>query len=145
MIAPPGASSRQHIRDESARVAALRRYRILDTDPEQAFDDLTLLASQICGTPMAALSLIDNDRQWFKSRVGLTAAETARNVSFCTHAIDDPDQMMVVPNALEDGRFKNNPLVWTIRASAFMPGLRCSPRTGTHSARSACSIACRAR
>jgi anti-sigma regulatory factor (Ser/Thr protein kinase) len=111
MIAPPGASSRQHIMDESARVAALRRYRIVDTDPEQAFDDLTLLASQICGTPMAALSLIDNDRQWFKSRIGLTAAETARNVSFCTHAIDDPDQMMVVPNALEDWRFKNNPLV----------------------------------
>jgi anti-sigma regulatory factor (Ser/Thr protein kinase) len=106
-----GASPLQPIMDESARLAALRRYRILDTDPEQAFDDLTMLASQICGTPMAALSLIDDDRQWFKSKVGLTAAETARNVSFCTHAIGNPGTMMIVPDALEDQRFTNNPLV----------------------------------
>ncbi|HUE88224.1 MAG TPA: ATP-binding protein [Vicinamibacterales bacterium] len=97
--------------DESARLAALRRYRILDTEPEQAFDDLTLLASQICGAPMAALTLIDEDRQWFKSKIGLTASETARNVSFCTHAIQDPDEIMVVPNALVDLRFSSNPLV----------------------------------
>jgi anti-sigma regulatory factor (Ser/Thr protein kinase) len=97
--------------DESARLAALRRYRILDTDPEQAFDDLTLLASQICGAPIAALTLIDDERQWFKSKIGLTASETARNVSFCTHAIERPHEMMIVPNALEDRRFTNNPLV----------------------------------
>ncbi len=97
--------------DESARLAALRRYRILDTDPEQAFDDLTLLASQICGAPMAALALIDDDRQWFKSKIGLTVSETARNISFCTHAIEKPDEMMIVPNALTDRRFSNNPLV----------------------------------
>ncbi len=97
--------------DESARRAALRRYRILDTDPEQAFDDLTLLASQICGAPMAALALIDDDRQWFKSKIGLTVSETARNISFCTHAIEKPDEMMIVPNALTDRRFSNNPLV----------------------------------
>lgn len=97
--------------DESARLAALRRYRILDTDPELAFDDLTLLASHICGAPMAALSLIDDDRQWFKSKIGLTVSETARNISFCTHAIEKPDEMMIVPNALTDRRFSNNPLV----------------------------------
>lgn len=97
--------------DESARLAALRRYRILDTDPEQAFDDLTLLASQICDAPMAALTLIDDDRQWFKSTIGLTATETARNVSFCTHAIEKPGEIMVVPNTLADRRFTNNPLV----------------------------------
>jgi anti-sigma regulatory factor (Ser/Thr protein kinase) len=97
--------------DESERLAALRRYRILDTDPEQAFDDLTLLASQICGAPMAALTLVDEDRQWFKSKIGLTTSETARNVSFCTHAIQKPDEIMVVPNALADRRFSNNPLV----------------------------------
>ena len=96
---------------ESSRLAALRHYRILDTDPEQAFDDLTLLASQICGTPIAALTLIDEDRQWFKSKVGLTSTETARNISFCTHAIENPHQIMVVPNALSDRRFTDNPFV----------------------------------
>ena len=73
--------------DESARLAALHRYRILDTEPERGFDDLTLLASYICETPMAAITLIDADRQWFKSRVGISITETARAVSFCTHAI----------------------------------------------------------
>jgi anti-sigma regulatory factor (Ser/Thr protein kinase) len=97
--------------DESARLAALRRYRILDTDPEQAFDDLALLASQICEAPIAYISLIDEDRQWFKSRIGLSVTETARNVSFCTHAIQRPHEVMVVPNALEDQRFADNPMV----------------------------------
>jgi anti-sigma regulatory factor (Ser/Thr protein kinase) len=97
--------------DEAARLAALRRYRILDTDPEQAFDDLTLLASHICHAPIALITLLDEDRQWFKSRVGLTAKETARSVSFCTHAIACPDEIMVVPDALDDHRFTNNPLV----------------------------------
>jgi anti-sigma regulatory factor (Ser/Thr protein kinase) len=97
--------------DESARLAALRRYRILDTDPERAFDDLTLLASQLCGVPIAAITLIDDDRQWFKSRIGLSISETARNVSFCTHAIQTPNEIMVVPNVLEDRRFVNNPFV----------------------------------
>ncbi len=73
--------------DETARLAALRSYRILDTDPEAAFDDLTLLASQICGTPMAAISLIDDHRQWFKSKVGLSFNEVSRSVAFCTHAM----------------------------------------------------------
>jgi anti-sigma regulatory factor (Ser/Thr protein kinase) len=96
---------------ESARLAALRRYRILDTDPEQAFDDLTLLASHICQAPIALITLIDENRQWFKSQIGLSATETARNVSFCTHAIEQPDRIMVVPNALADRRFTNNPFV----------------------------------
>lgn len=97
--------------NDAARVAALRRYRILDTDPEQAFDDIALLASQICGTPIALISLLDEDRQWFKARVGLTLRETARNISFCTHAIDRPGEVMIVPDALEDERFARNPLV----------------------------------
>ena len=96
---------------ESARLAALRRYRILDTDPEQAFDDLTLLASHICQAPIALITLSDETRQWFKSQIGLSATETARNVSFCTHAIEQPDRIMVVPNALADRRFTNNPFV----------------------------------
>lgn len=96
--------------DEAARLAALRSYRILDTDSEQSFDDLTLLASQICGTPIAAISLIDDHRQWFKSRVGLEMAESPRDTAFCVHAIAD-GSMLVVPDALQDVRFRDNPLV----------------------------------
>ena len=96
--------------DETNRLAALRRYRILDTEPEQAFDDLTLLASRICNTPMAAITLVDHDRQWFKSRVGLTMTETSRSVAFCAHAIEQRD-ILVVPDALGDETFRNNPLV----------------------------------
>ena len=96
---------------EAARLAALRRYRILDTDPEQAFDDLTMLASHICQAPIAFIALVDENRQWFKSQVGLSESETARNVSFCTHAIERPHEIMVVPDALDDHRFVNNPYV----------------------------------
>jgi anti-sigma regulatory factor (Ser/Thr protein kinase) len=96
--------------DEAARLAALRKYRILDTDPEQAFDDLTSLASHICGTPIALISLIDADRQWFKSRVGLTIAETSRSVSFCTHAIKDR-KLFVVADARASATFRDNPFV----------------------------------
>lgn len=96
--------------DEQARLAALRRYRILDTEPEQRFDDLTLLASQICETPMSLITLVDSDRQWFKSRVGFDAAETARSVAFCAHAIQEPE-IMQVPDATTDARFRDNPFV----------------------------------
>jgi len=96
--------------DEARRLAALRRYRILDTDPEQAFDDLALLASHICGTPMALITLVDADRQWFKARVGVSLVETSRSISFCTHAIRQKG-LFVVPDALEDGEFRDNPMV----------------------------------
>ena len=96
--------------DESARLAALRRYRILDTEPEQRFDDLTMLASQICDTPIALITLIDSDRQWFKSRIGLDTAETKRSVAFCVHAILQPG-VMQVPDAADDARFRANPFV----------------------------------
>lgn len=97
-------------KDDRSRVAALQKYAILDTDPEQAFDDLALLASFICKTPIALISLVDENRQWFKSRIGITESETSRDISFCTMAIQQSD-VFVVPDALEDDRFRNNPLV----------------------------------
>jgi anti-sigma regulatory factor (Ser/Thr protein kinase) len=107
----PSASLQPVLGDEeSRRLAALRRYRILDTDPEQAFDDLALLASHVCETPMALITLVDADRQWFKARVGVSFVETSRSISFCTHAIRHKG-LFVVPDAREDREFRDNPMV----------------------------------
>jgi len=96
--------------NESARLAALRRYQILDTAPEAAYDDIVSLAAHITDSPMAAISLIDVDRQWFKARVGLTKFATPREQAFCAHTILQTD-VMEVEDASADTRFLDNPLV----------------------------------
>lgn len=96
---------------ESQRIAALTESGLLDTEPEKEFDDIARLASIICDTPISLVSLVDSNRQWFKSRVGLEATETPRDISFCTLAIQSPHELFVVEDALLDERFVNNPLV----------------------------------
>ena len=96
--------------NESERLLALRELNILDTAAEKDFDDITLLASQICDTPISYISLLDKDRQWFKSSKGLSITETNRDISFCSHTIHQSD-IMIVPDVLMDDRFVDNPKV----------------------------------
>lgn len=96
--------------DEAARLDTLRRLNVLDTPPEERFDRLTRLAKRLFDVPIALVSFVDADRQWFKSRQGLDATETRRDISFCGHAILG-ENIMVVTDACSDERFADNPLV----------------------------------
>ncbi|MEQ8206432.1 MAG: PAS domain S-box protein, partial [Woeseia sp.] len=96
--------------EEERRLAALRRYGVLDTPADRAYDDITEIAAAICNTPISLISLVDKDRQWFKSHKGLSGRETHRKISFCAHAIHS-DEILEIPDTLEDERFRSNPLV----------------------------------
>ncbi|MFI5958675.1 ATP-binding protein [Cryptosporangium sp. NPDC051539] len=98
------------VQDEGTRLAVLRGHDILDTDHEAEFDDIALLAAEICGTPIALVSLVDERRQWFKAHVGIDFRETCRDVAFCAHALAQTD-ILEVPDATTDPRFANNPMV----------------------------------
>lgn len=116
--------------NEAERLAELRSFRVLDTLPEQPYDDITALAAQICDTPLALVSLIDEGRQWFKSRVGVDAPEMSRDIAFCAYAILDTSEPLIVPDATADERFQQNPLVTSKPGIRFYAGAPLVTRTG---------------
>ena len=108
-------------KNEVQRIKVLWQYEVLDTVPEEVFDELTSLAAHICGAPIALITLVDENRQWFKSKVGVTVNETGRNVSLCAHAILQED-LLIIPDTTLDDRFKDNPLVTASPKIRFYAG-----------------------
>lgn len=113
------------------RLTALYSYHILDTLPERDFDDIVAIAAQICGTPISHISIIDKNRTWLKSQIGLSLGEgSPRNLSFCAHAINRPDEIMIVPDSSLDERFHDNPYVLGEPFVTFYAGVPLVTETG---------------
>ena len=125
--------------DEAERLKALRAYDVLDTPAEEAFDDLTRLAAQVCNAPIALVCLVDEERQWFKSKVGLEVSETSRDLSFCAHAVCQRD-VFVVEDAARDERFADNPFVVGSPHIRFYAGMPLSAPEGGHAIGTLCVL-----
>jgi len=117
--------------NEAERLNTLRGYEILDTHPEDRFDDLTKLAALICNAPISLISLVDEDRQWFKSKTGLEVCQTPREDAFCAHAILSPE-LFLVSDATQDPRFATNPLVLGELHVRFYAGAPLTAPNGHH-------------
>ncbi|MBD0778967.1 ATP-binding protein [Maribacter sp. ANRC-HE7] len=124
MIAPI-----DHIK-ENERLASLNSYSILDTLPEEDYDNLTAIAAEICGTPISLVSLLDDKRQWFKSHHGVDATETPKEYAFCAHAINEDDDIFVVQDSRKDERFYDNPLVTGDTNVVFYAGIPLNSDSG---------------
>ncbi|GAB1595176.1 GAF domain-containing protein [Lysobacter claricitrinus] len=116
---------------ERQRQRDLDTYRIVDSLPEAAYDDIVRLAARLCDAPVATMSLIDRDRQWFKSRIGIESTETSRDVAFCDHAVREPELLLEVPDATADPRFANNPDVTGGLGIRFYAGMPLVTPNGT--------------
>lgn len=116
-------------KNEKKRLEVLWQYEVLDTVPEKVFDDLTELAAHICEAPIALITLVDEKRQWFKSKLGISASETSRDISFCGHAIAQ-NKLFIVPDAASDARFSKNPLVTDDPQIRFYAGAPLITRDG---------------
>lgn len=116
--------------NEDLRFESLDAYKILDTLPEAEYDSLTKIAAQICGTPIALVTLIDHNRQWFKSHHGLNVTETHRDFAFCAHAINTPDELFIIPDATKDERFHDNPLTTNDPNVIFYAGAPLNTKEG---------------
>ena len=115
---------------EAERLLVLQNYQILDSLPEQAYQDIVELASMICQTPVALVSLVDANRQWFKAKVGVEGVQTERDLAFCAHALLTPDELLVVPDATKDPRFFDNPLVTGDPHIVFYAGAPLKTKSG---------------